>query len=102
MIIAPVFDEQELDISRRFMAHLKKVSVPFLDFTHLYDANEPQYTVAEEDAHNSGLANRLIAAELVKELGIGEHHAPLAANARDDRATPSAPGTKAASTQRMK
>ena len=72
VIIAPVFNEQELAISERFMVHLKKVGVPFLDFTHLYDANEPQYTVAEEDAHNSGLADRLIAAEIVRELGIGD------------------------------
>jgi hypothetical protein len=98
VIIAPAFDKTEMKISRRFMVRLKEVGVPYLDFTHLYDTNQPQYTIAEEDAHNSGLADRLIAAELVKELGIGGHRGPLAANGRDDGAIPSAPGINAAST----
>lgn len=71
VLIAPVFDEQELYIAQRFMGHLNERHVRFLDFSRLYDPNDQPYTIAEEDAHNSGLANRVIAVQLVKELGIG-------------------------------
>jgi hypothetical protein len=71
VVIAPAFDERQVQIYLRFMAALRKVGIRYLDLTHLYDTKDVCYRVAEADYHNSALANRLIAAKIVRDLGIG-------------------------------
>jgi hypothetical protein len=70
VVISPAFDERQVRIYRRFMLALQRVGVKYLDFTHLYDTQDVRYRVGEEDYHNSALADRLIAREIVKDLGI--------------------------------
>jgi hypothetical protein len=70
VVISPAFDEREVRINRRFMEALGKSGVKYLDFTHLYDTEDVRYRVGQKDLHNSALANRVIAQEIVKNLGI--------------------------------
>jgi hypothetical protein len=72
VVISPAFDNRELRIYRRFMEALKKVRVRYLDFTRLYDTDDVRYRKSAEDYHNSALANRVIAREIVDELRIAE------------------------------
>lgn len=72
IVISPAFDERELGVYRRFMEELKKVRVEYLDYTRLYDTQDVRYRESDEDYHNSALANRLIAAAIAKDLGIGQ------------------------------
>jgi hypothetical protein len=76
VVISPAFDERQVRIYRRFMVALQRVGVKYLDFTHLYDTRDVKYRVGDEDYHNSGLADRLIAAEIVKDLGIAGEPQP--------------------------
>jgi hypothetical protein len=72
VVISPAFDQREIQISRRFMKALREVGVKYLDFTDLYDTKDLRYREAKADRHNSSLADRLIAAEIVKTLRIGK------------------------------
>lgn len=61
----------ELRRCRRMMKALNSEGVKYLDFTGLYDPNDPAYILAQYDPHSTALANRLIAEQLVSTLGIG-------------------------------
>jgi hypothetical protein len=50
---------------------LTREGVSCLDYARLLDAHDRRYRVSELDLHNSGEANRAIAAKLVSDLRIG-------------------------------
>ena len=66
-----VFSVDAEDAKQRLAPLLRQMRVEYLDFTRLYDKRDLRYRISETDHHNSALANRVIAEELVKELGIG-------------------------------
>jgi hypothetical protein len=70
VVISPPFGERGLARYRRFMNELSKVGVKYLDFTRLYNTDDLRYRESEHDYHNSSLADRLIAAAILKDLGI--------------------------------
>ncbi len=70
IVVSPAFDQRARYIYLRFVAELRRGGVKYLDFTKLYDTEDVRYREDKEDYHNSALADRLIAQELVKELGI--------------------------------
>jgi len=70
VVISPAFDKTQLDTYRTFEAYLQRAGVKYTDYTELYDTAEVKYRLSNWNYHNSALANRLIAEQLLKDLGI--------------------------------
>jgi hypothetical protein len=60
--------ELRLDQSLRDALVLEKVDV--LDYTRVFDGSQASYRVSDYDYHHSALANRVMAGQLVTDLGI--------------------------------
>ena len=71
------------DANERLAPYLKQMGVKYLDLRTLYNAQDPLYRISRLDSHNSALANRVTAAAIVKELGIGEATRPESAEMRE-------------------
>jgi uncharacterized membrane protein YGL010W len=59
------------DAKARLVPYLRGTGVKCLDFTDLWRYDDLRYSISRADSHNSPLAYRVVAARLVKELGIG-------------------------------
>jgi hypothetical protein len=67
-VILSVYSKESRE---KLIAELQRLGVKYLDFSTLYDEEDIRYRVWRSDWHTSARANRVMAAELVKELGIG-------------------------------
>ncbi len=70
VILAPAYSEEQSVLLHKVGAALEAEGFRVLDFTHLFDTSDLRYRLSVWDAHNSALANRAIAEELIRRLGI--------------------------------
>lgn len=71
VILGQVYNEPQRRVIQSLREALAREGVPHLDYARLFDTSDPRYRVSDFDYHNSAEANRLIAARLVADLGIG-------------------------------
>jgi hypothetical protein len=68
VILGQAYDTTQRQIIRSVRDALSREDVAYLDYTELFDMDDPQYRLP--DYHNSARANRAIAARLVADLGL--------------------------------
>jgi hypothetical protein len=76
VILGQAYDEAQLRVIHRLRDALARERIRSLDYTALFDRRDPRYRLSEFDYHNSAVANRILAAQLVSDLGIGESRGP--------------------------
>jgi len=68
VILGQAYDTTQRQIIRSVPDALSREDVAYLDYTELFDMDDPQYRLP--DYHNSARANRALAARLVADLGL--------------------------------
>jgi len=58
--------------AKEIIAHLNRLGVRYLNYSHLFIRNDPNYCLAREDLHPSALAYKTIAQTIVKDLRLNE------------------------------
>jgi hypothetical protein len=71
VILGPPSNDAELHVIEELRDALVREHVDVLDYTRLFDRREARYRLSDLDRHHSALANRVMAARLVSDLGIG-------------------------------
>ena len=71
VVLGQAYNTPQLRVLEELRDALAREGVPYLDYARLLDAKDPRYRVSDLDLHNSGKANRAIAAKLVSDLRIG-------------------------------
>ena len=56
--------------SKEMIEEFKKRKIDYLDYTHLYPADDPRYVIAPQDEHPSPLGFQFIAKKLISDLGL--------------------------------
>jgi hypothetical protein len=68
--LGPPFNEPELRVNQSLRDALVREQVNVLDYTRLFDRREARYRLSDLDRHHTALANRVMAGQLVSDLGI--------------------------------
>jgi len=71
VILGQAYNAPQLRVLENLRNALAREGVPYLDYARLLDPRNAAFRVSEFDAHNSGTANRAIAARLISDLRIG-------------------------------
>jgi hypothetical protein len=69
VILAQVYNEPQRKVMQRVRDALAREGVASLDYTRLFDTRDIRYRLSEFDYHNSAAANRILATQLVADLG---------------------------------
>jgi len=70
VVLGQAYNATQRQVIHRVRNALIREDVAYLDYTDLFDMDDPQYRLSELDYHNSARANRAIAARLVADLGL--------------------------------
>ena len=70
VLLGPPSNDAELGVNRLLHEALVREQVKVLYYTGLFDRREARYRLSELDRHHSALANRVMAGQLVSDLGI--------------------------------
>ena len=70
VVLGQAYNTTQRQVLRSVREALIREDVAYLDYTELFDMDDPQYRLSELDYHNSARANRAIAARLVADLGL--------------------------------
>jgi len=70
VVLGQAYNATQRHVIRRVRDAFIHEGVASLDYTELFDMDNPQYRLSEFDYHNSARANRAIAIRLVADLGI--------------------------------
>jgi hypothetical protein len=76
VVLGHVYNDVQLGVSQGIREALAGEGVAYLDYTRLFDTRDPQYRLSGSDYHNSAKANRIIATQLVADLGIARRRIP--------------------------
>ena len=68
VVIGQVYNDRQRRVARKLREALLGEKVPYLDYTELFNTQDVNYRLAEDDYHNSALANRTIANRLILDL----------------------------------
>jgi len=71
VVLGQAYNAPQLQVLEEMRSALAREGVSSLDYARLLDAHDLRYRVSELDLHNSGEANRAMAAKLVSDLRIG-------------------------------
>ena len=71
VILGQTYTDAQLRVVRGVGDALAREGIAHFDYTRLFDTRNPQYRLSDFDYHNSAAANRIIAARLVADLGLG-------------------------------
>jgi hypothetical protein len=70
VILGQVYNDPQRRVVQGYREALVREGVPHLDYTRLFDTRDVRYRLSELDYHNSAEANRIMAVQLVADLGI--------------------------------
>lgn len=66
----PVFTSPQADLTRKMRAVLKTEGIAIIDLTDVFVASDRKFRVAENNYHQSVVANRVLAKSLLNSLGL--------------------------------
>jgi hypothetical protein len=70
VVLGQAYNAPQLEVLDRMRAALAREGVPVLDYSKLLNLRDPRHRLSEVDYHNSGAANRALAARLTADLRI--------------------------------
>jgi hypothetical protein len=70
VLLGPPSNDAELSVNQSLHGALVREQANVLDDTRLFDRREARYRLSDLDRHHTALANRIMAGQLVSDLGI--------------------------------